>query len=214
MQALAGVEPLSHWDAAALQAHSVRAALAFRVPAAQVVSAATLPVHIVFGGSRRARRQLQNTQEANSLVVARAGGLNASHLEAAYAGWAELAPSAYAASLHFNVTALAAPAFKQTSTLVAPPPPPPAAEPSPAWLWAALGCASALLLCATGLAGFRLVLARRRGRGPAPVAPHQRSADEEPRPARTSPPKEAPAPPPAATPPKAPCEASRDITSY
>ena len=181
--ALLCLEPLSHWDAAALQAHSARAALAFGVTASLVVSNATSPAP--FGAARRTRRRLQNARDANSLVVASAAGLDATRLEAAYAGWAELAPSAYAASLHFNVTALAAPSFKEASTLVEPPPPPD--ESLPAWLWPVLGGASSLLLCAAGLVTFRLVLARRRGSSPAPVAPHlhPRAADEEKQDGRT-----------------------------
>ena len=179
--ALLCLEPLSHWDAAALQAHSARAALAFGT-AALVVSNATSPTP--FGVARRSRRRLQNAREANSLVVASAAGLDATRLEAAYAGWAELAPSAYAASLHFNVTALAAPSFTEAFMLVAPPPPPDA-EPLSVWWWAVLGGASSLLLCAAGFVVVKLVLARRRGRSPAPVAPHPRAADEEKQDGRT-----------------------------
>ena len=174
--ALLCLEPLSHWNAAALQAHSTRAALAFGITAELVVSNAT---PAPFGVVRRTRRRLQNARDANSLVVASAAGLDATRLEAAYAGWAELAPSAYAASLHFNVTALAAPTFTETFTLVAPPPPL-EAEPLPAWAWAVpLGGAGSLLLCAAGVVGLRLVLARRGGSSPARVAPPLRAADEE-----------------------------------
>ena len=62
---------------------------------------------------------------------------------------------------------------------------PPDGEPLSVGLWAVLGGASSLLLCAAGFVVVKLVLARRRGRSPAPVAPHPRAADEEKQDGRT-----------------------------
>ena len=74
---------------------------------------------------------------------------------------------------------------------------------------------SSLLLCAAGLVSFRLVLARRRGSSPAPVAPHlhPRAADEEKQDGRTPSSMEE-TPSPVAAPLKGSHGTGGNITSY
>ena len=76
-------------------------------------------------------------------------------------------------------------------------------------------CAYSSLLCAAGLVSFRLVLARRRGSSPAPVAPHPhpKAADEEEKQdGRTPTSMETPSP--VAAPPKGSHATGGSITSY
>ena len=74
---------------------------------------------------------------------------------------------------------------------------------------------SSLLLCAAGLVSFRLVLARRRGSSPAPIAPHlhPRAADEEKQDGRTPSSMEE-TPSPVAAPLKGSHGTGGNITSY
>jgi len=175
---LACLEPVSHWDDARLRAVQQKAALAFRVAAESLITTANAtaaPPPPPAGGRRRLDA---SSEQARSVLRSRAGGLTASGLEQAYAGWAELAPSAYAASLFFNATILAAPNFVETSVVVAPPPPPATAgDELPMWLWGAIGGASGMLLCLVGIIGYRLVWRREAA---ASVAPHAGSDAEEP----------------------------------
>ena len=181
------LEPLAYWSDERLSELNARAALAFGVAAEQVSTSASEPSadDAADGATRRRtrrRRRLRlavddRSEDAESLLVSTASQLNSSQLEAAYQGWSAVASSAYAASLFFNATVLAAPSFLETAAVVAPPPPPAAAEALPVWVWATVGSASGLLLCLVGFLGYRLVW--KPGAAAVPVAPYDRGVGEE-----------------------------------